>query len=524
MTKPFCAQTVCSLLIALVSLGLSSCHSDAYYYYKFPQYTFADRPVPPSKLANRVLVGLTTNGSSSGALEMLDALRDIRSTVQNPNATFTISGFSEPYPSMIFNFPEEVHAYVYSPTGNVLQIVNYSTEASAGSGGSFSGAATSLAIPASANHLYAAQQTIGQLGIIDNTTGKSYGLNLPNVTQVAVNQGDTVVLAMVRNSNTLYRVFKLNANQYPTAPAAISGTGSVDCQPYNVPVYCVVPVPGNLPGASATANDYDRPISAYFSLDGTTAYVLNCGAECGGSTSSVSMLQQGLLEVTVIPTTATQPTPVSAKVLVPGGATVALAGTNSNTNAPTLYVAGQQLQPDGNFAGFLSTIDLGTNKVSGPYSISDGNHSKILFGDDNTLWIGSQYCATGERAYQASLGVTTQAANYNCLTRVVLPSTTSPSLTASVVPTVNKASASGATPVVAAVPVPYPNANNDQYYYGSLTGLCWVQGLHKMYTAYGGQVHAFNTADGSEINNQYITVQGTALDVAYMDATTDAAN
>jgi hypothetical protein len=45
-----------------------------------------------------------------------------------------------------------------------------------------------------------------------------------------------------------------------------------------------------------------------------------------------------------------------------------------------------------------------------------------------------------------------------------------------------------------------------------------------MYTAYGGQVHAFNTADGSEIDNTQLTVQGTALDVAYMDAITNAAN
>jgi hypothetical protein len=37
-------------------------------------------------------------------------------------------------------------------------------------------------------------------------------------------------------------------------------------------------------------------------------------------------------------------------------------------------------------------------------------------------------------------------------------------------------------------------------------------------------VHAFNTLDGSEINNINITVQGTALDVAYMDALTDNAN
>jgi hypothetical protein len=80
------------------------------------------------------------------------------------------------------------------------------------------------------------------------------------------------------------------------------------------------------------------------------------------------------------------------------------------------------------------------------------------------------------------------------------------------------------TPGSPTAQVPYPNEDLNLYYYGSLTGLCWIQNLHKVYTAYGGQVHAFNTTDGSEINNSLITVQGTALDVAYMDAVTDAAD
>jgi hypothetical protein len=51
-----------------------------------------------------------------------------------------------------------------------------------------------------------------------------------------------------------------------------------------------------------------------------------------------------------------------------------------------------------------------------------------------------------------------------------------------------------------------------------------VQNYNKVYTAYGGQVHVFRTTDGSEIDNQFVTVQGTALDVTYMDALTDDAN
>ena len=103
-----------------------------------------------------------------------------------------------------------------------------------------------------------------------------------------------------------------------------------------------------------------------------------------------------------------------------------------------------------------------------------------------------------------------EAANYNCLTRFDRGTNA-----VQIVPTITP---NGPTTVG------YPNTNQNMYYYGDLTGLCWVQGFHKVYTAYGGQVHAFNTADGSEINNSLIAVQGTALDVAYLDAIADTDN
>ena len=142
---------------------------------------------------------------------------------------------------------------------------------------------------------YGAENAAGILEVIDNSTGNGYSLNIPNVSKVVVNKGDTVALAMVRNSNVLYRIFKLNQSQYPTQQAAIQATGSADCEPSLLPVYCAVSVPGT----------YDRPTGVYFSLDGTTAYVLNCGPECGdttpGATASVTLLQQGPLNNNVIP-------------------------------------------------------------------------------------------------------------------------------------------------------------------------------------------------------------------------------
>ena len=496
------AQIICGLLLAAATLGLTACGP---YYYKFPQFTFANRPIPPSLLANRVMISVT-NGGSTGSLQIVDALRDLRSNVQNTKTSFSVSGYASAFPNLILNFPAEITGYVYSNAKGDVQTVNYGKEAVGTSPGSFPALSTGLAVPPTFGHIYSAEESIGQLGIIDNSTGKVYGLVLPNVFQVVVNQGDTVVLAMVRNSNTVYRVVKLNDNSYPTSTAAIAAIGAADCEPFNIPIYCVVPV-----NTGSQAGAFDRPMGAYFSLDGSAVYVLNCGQECGGTTSSVTYLQQGVLQFNKIPTTIPDASAFSTQVLVPGGVTAAV------SNGTTLYVSGQQLQPDGLFAGNLTIINLANNTVTGQYSISDGNHSKMLFADNNTLWIGSQFCATGERAARAAQQIaagqpTDQSANYNCLTRFDMGA-----LTASIVPAVTQSA-------TAPVAVLYPNTNQNQFYYGDLTGLCWVQGLNKVYTAYGGQVHAFNTVDGSEINNKNIIVQGTALDVAYMDAITDAAN
>jgi len=501
------AQILCGLLIAIATAALTSCHSATFFDYHFPSSTFANRPVPPSLLAERVMVAVSTNGSQ-GSLPILDALRDIRSNVQNTKPSFSISGTVGAFPNLILTFPAEIRGYVFSSTGGTVSLVNYGTESATTPAGvgPYAGA-TSLAIPPTFGHIYAALPQAGQLVISDFTsTAGTYVLNIPNVYQVAVNPGDTTVLAMVRNSNAIYRVIKLNVNQYPTSATAIAAIGAVDCEPLNVPIYCAVPV-----NTGTNTNAFDRPVGVYFSLDGTSAYVLNCGAECGGTTSSVTFLQQGALNVNTFTIGVPNVDAFSSNVPVPGGVTAAV------SDGTTLYVSGQQLQPDGLFAGNLSTINLAASAtspstaVTGKYSISDGTHTKMLFADDNTLWIGSQQCANGERALQASLGVLTQAANYNCLTRFDLGA-----LSASIVPAVTQ----GPSPV----PVPYPNTNQNQFYYGDLTGLCWVQTFHKVYTAYGGQVHAFNTADGSEINNFLITVQGTALDVAYLDAQTDANN
>ena len=369
--------------------------------YKLPEFNFAGRPTPPSLLQQRVLVALTGNGSN-GSLSILDGLRDIRNNVQNTIPGFGISGFSGGAPSQILNFPEELRGYVYSSVSPYsISVINYGTETASGTVGGAGGVPSSqFALAPDFIRVFSAEEQNGQLLVVDQSTGGTYLLNLPGVYRVSVNRGDTVALAMVRNSNALYRVVKLNPN-------ALAPPGAIDCEPNILPVYCVLPVP-------VAPGTLDRPYDVVYAIDGSSAYVLNCGAECGGGAnggSGVTVIPQGLLQINTIPTSVPYPVLATATVSIPGGVTAGL------SDATNLYLSGQQLQPDGLFAGNLTTLNLTTLVASAPVRISDGSHSKMLFADDNTLWIGSQFCATGERAHQAALGATGQAANYNCLTR-----------------------------------------------------------------------------------------------------------
>jgi hypothetical protein len=260
--------------------------------------------------------------------------------------------------------------------------------------------------------------------------------------------------------------------------------------------------------ATGKALTFDRPIKTVFSADGGTAYVLNCGPECGGTTASVSPLpvasmiflvgqQSGLLP--------TQSALNASTIAIPGGASNALVDSStmyvvgqcaaapmlSSSQQPQCAATGQQTA-NSMFTGMLTVVTLPTATTpiaaTAPLPISDGAPgavSRMILADDDTLWIGMTKCANSVRA--------NNNLPYGCLTMVNVTSPTSP--------------------VATLLP-----------YIGDATGIAAVTGLHKVYTAEGGQVYIYSTVDGSSMNNSNVTVTGTAYDVAYMDATTDGDN
>ena len=107
-------KVICGLLLALSTLGVSSCHSAAYYYYKFPEYTYAGRPIPPSKLAERVMIGVTANGSTAACRSSTPCATSA-ATSKTPSPAFRSADILPGYPGTILSFPAETRGS-YIPT------------------------------------------------------------------------------------------------------------------------------------------------------------------------------------------------------------------------------------------------------------------------------------------------------------------------------------------------------------------------------------------------------------------------
>jgi hypothetical protein len=488
----------------VAAAALAGCGSSTY---------FAGRTLPPSGIANRVMIAIQNpNPGDKGALEIVDAYYDIRSSFTGKIPIYAVTSYSGALPVSIQNEPEEQYGAVYNSGDGTFASVNYATE-TAGSNATGVGNLTSASIFITRNGLwvFAANEVTHVLTVASQVNGKSYPLGLPGVYRISVNPGGSAVLAFAQNSDYAYYPQQLTGAQ---SIAYSGGSASwpkaaIDCEPQNAPAWCLfqaqspdhIDSTGNHYGAPL---QFDRPVKAVFSPDGSTAYVLSCGAECGGTSSSVSLLPvapliftsgqgSGLLptESALSATCGTPGTSNGCTIPIPNGASNALLDT------PTMYVVGQKLMPDGYWGGYLTRLNLATNTVvpstvasPNPVSISDGQPggpSRMIEADDNTLWVAMTKCTNGERYNNPGI----YPGGYGCLTMFNTASDTVTML---------------------------------EPYIGDATGIADVQGLHKLYTAEGGQVYIYSTRDGASIDNQYVTVTGTATDVAYMDATSDADN
>ena len=465
---------ICALAAVLTAGALAGCGTT---------YYFAGRTLPPSGIANRVLIAVQNpNIASKGLLQFVDAYYDIRNSYNGKIPSFSISGYSGALPSTIQNMPEEREGAVYGSGDGSLTLINYAKESTAGAAATLPGVSSSIFIARNGTYVIAASQQAQVVTVVNKKTGVTYTLGLPGVYRVSMNPGGTVMMAFVQNSDYAYYPRTLTGASSSSLAAYYLAHQSwpapyVDCEPKNLPGMCLAQVQD----PSGNPLTFDRPVKGVFSADGSSIYVLNCGPECGGNASSVSILPTGPFNVQDGQQTGTIPTQSGMTTIsVPGGA------SNALEDGATLYVLGQQLLPDGNFTGNLTPINVSNNTAGSPVSVSDsapGQRTRMILGDNNTLWLGGIRCTQGERYATGQ--------PYGCLTMFDTSTNTVTLL---------------------------------EPFQGDLTGIAAVTGLNKVYVAEGGQVYIYSTKDGSAINNFYVTVTGTAYDVAYMDAVSDGNN
>ena len=257
-------------------------------------------------------------------------------------------------PGLMATTPNKSKTLVFSSAENRVAVVANANEAAAGAI-SLPGATKSMVTAPDNVTAYAAVQTApvagqspGAVEVLDLANGGIKAtIPVPNVQTVVLSQKGGLLLAFGDASN---------ATLITTANVGTNAT------------------------AVTTVGGFDHPVSAVFSPDDTKAYILECGAECGGTTAAVTVLD---LTTNVFGT----------RIPVAGATIGFLEGT-------TIFVAGT---PPGTACGGgtaatscgeLTAINTQTLTVNNATSIliSDGHHDRMILTGDGQLYIGANHC------------------------------------------------------------------------------------------------------------------------------------
>jgi hypothetical protein len=314
-----------------------------------------------------------SSGSSAAGVYILNAAIDVLPPVSPMSAGNT--------PGMMVVTPNRAQTLVFSGSGtqgtdNRFSFINNAAETVSG-GVTLPGMTESFVVSPDSSAVYIAVPTaevIGQSPGVLKAASLSSGsftgeVDIPSIHYLSMNHSGNRILGF---SDVLA---SLGSPCDPTPSYLFILTPSnVGIQPCPA-----VPVAGAL-------HPFDHPVQAFFTSDDSTAFVVNCGAECGGIQASVQKLE------------------MTPSQCLPDGACAAVsvpAASEALVNGSTVYLAGTPLPaqacPAGTLAtscGLLTIFDLDTMSVTNttPIVITDGYHNRIALGANGQLFIGSRTC------------------------------------------------------------------------------------------------------------------------------------
>jgi hypothetical protein len=335
-----------AVILALISISFLACGYSSSYY------------KPPSGLATRVFASQSISSPTSGAgLVIINGANDSLARASGISA-----GRS---PGLMAISPERSTLLVFDSGANSIQVVNTKTESLIGAI-QLAGPTTSMVAPTS-SFGYAAVPTAvlnasapGAIEVLNLTIGGvASTLSVPNAQTVVASPSGTQLLVFSSDSDsvTIVSPFSLNTGN----PVATTVAG------------------------------FDRPVNAVFGGDGT-AYILNCGPECGSASASASVQ---ILNLGTTPSAGASLAVDGATIALISGSTLYVAGTPtasvSNSSPNNLCPPNTTAAPT---CGRLDIVDLSSMTVTGAAIITDGYHDRIDMSNNGQLFIGSHTCST----------------------------------------------------------------------------------------------------------------------------------
>ena len=252
----------------------------------------------------------------------------------------------------------------FDPASNSVFAVDTTKEIAIGSNGvRLPGPTSSFIVPTSNQIGYAAVPTAAVNGFAYVGAIAQMNFATSSFTTIAVNNAQTVV---ANSTGTQLLVFSADSDSM-TVLNPLAAVPPVDTS-------CFYPANG----VCTVIPGFDRPV--YAVINNNTAYVLNCGPQCGGKQASVMFFDLPSLTITkTIPVDA-------ATVAVLNNSKLYVAGTSPTNHACT----GQQTLATS--CGRLSIVDVGAGTVVGTAVITDGYHTRMDYNVYNQLFIGSSDC------------------------------------------------------------------------------------------------------------------------------------
>jgi DNA-binding beta-propeller fold protein YncE len=314
-------------LVASLALAIAGCGSSS-----------SSNTPKPTGLTKRVLLSNTT----AGTVTVMDAKRDTFSAkvlgVSSPTKMLTAGGTT----------------IAMDNSSSLITVIDNPTEAVTFPA-PIGDQPFDIAISPDGKNAWAAMRNFGFVQSVDTTTGVARGvLRIGNARRLVMSPQGTKLLV------------------FPDPQGQI---------PPNTSTFFVVDTATSAVQAVTDAAHLDQPFTAVFNGSETQAFILNCGAECGGTGASVVFADF------------TNPTATfSAPIPVPGATTGLMNGAN-------LYVAGTpNPAPTGpgpgcpiSRCGVLTVINATAFTAGAQILITDGDHEKISFAN-NRVYVGASGC------------------------------------------------------------------------------------------------------------------------------------